>query len=168
VPLVKNQGHRNPYKGTNTVNYSPNFAIVNPLADTIREGEEIIEQLQEAADNLTEAIRIERDARARFKDAQDHYDMAEYDAIAESVIMGQSKEGPLAGIAVSGKGYDIVLTKLKNDLKRGDLFPLANDLDRYRRSYELAQVQLAQAETRFNALRKIAEIKANVLRAATI
>lgn len=150
------------------MNNTPAFQVVNPLAESIREGEDIIYQLQEAADNLSEAIRIEREARSRCKDAQDTYDMAENEQLAEIVVQAIAKDGPLGGIPVSGKGYEIVLTKIRNDLKRGTLFDQANNLDIYRRAYESAQVELAQCETRFNALRKMAEVKANVLRASSI
>lgn len=144
------------------------FQVVNPLAETIRESEEIIYLMQEAADNLNEAIRLEREAYSRYNDAKDAYEMAEYDELSEVVMMAQQKEGPLAGIAVSGKGYDIALNKLKNDLKRGIFQKAYVDLDRYRRAYESAQTELATAQTRFNALRKICDVKAMVLRASTI
>lgn len=150
------------------MNSTPAFQVVNPLAETIREGEEVIFQLQEVADNLNEAIRLEREARSRYKDAQDAYDMAETEELAEVVHMAQNKQGPLAGIPVSGKGYDIALTKLKNDLKHGILQRQFVEADRYRRAHERAQTELQQAENRFNALRKIADVKANVLRASTI
>lgn len=150
------------------MNSTTHFQVVNPLAETIRESEEIIFQLQKAADNLNEAIRLERQAYKHYNDAEETYEMAEYDKLSEVVMMAQQKEGPLAGIAVSGKGYDIALTKLKNDLRRGVLQESYIDLDIYRRAYEARKSDLEQAQTTFNALRKIADVKTQVLRASTI
>lgn len=150
------------------MNNTPTFQVVNPLAETIRESEEVIYMIQEASDNLNEAIRLEREAYGRYNDAKETYEMAEYDELSEVVMLAQQKDGPLAGIAVSGKGYEIALTKLKNDLKRGKLQQAYVDLDRYRRAYEIAKTDLEQTQTRFNALRKICDVKAMVLRASTI
>jgi hypothetical protein len=150
------------------MNGTTQFQVMNPLNRTIEEGENIIAQMQDASDALEDAIQREREARSRYKDALDAYETAETEELAEAVIMGQQKEGPLGGIAVSGKGYDIVLTKLKNDLRGGVLKHLWVEADRYRRGYELNQVELTQAETRFNALRKIADVKTQVLRASCI
>jgi hypothetical protein len=141
---------------------------MNPLAATINEGEEIIARLNETSEQLEACIADERSWHTRCKDALDAYEVAETEELAEVVIMAHQKEGPLGGIAVSGKGYDIVLTKLKNDLRKGKLAHLWASAERIRRSYEMSQVELAQVEARFKALRIAAEVKTQVLRASTI
>lgn len=150
------------------MNGQPQFQVINPLAETIEDAESIILDIQDAAGNLNEAIRFEREAQTRYKDALDNYEMAENDELAESIVLATQKEGPLGGIATTSKAYDIALTKLKNDLRRGALLQMWSDLDRYRRALDEAKSNLAQAETRFAALRRICDVKAMVLRASTI
>lgn len=145
-----------------------NFQVMNPLATTIREGETIIEQLQIVSEELENGIAQEREAHGRYRDALETYEMAEIEELYDAVILAQQKEGPLGGIPVSGEGHKIALTKIKNDLRKGKLASLWQIADRYRRAYEMAQANLEQTQTRFAALRKVAELKANVLRAATI
>lgn len=147
---------------------TPEFRIANPLARVIEEGESIIAQLNEVSAQLEASI-ADRDAwHSRCKEALDNYEMAETDALSEAIIMAQAKEGPLANIAVSSKAFDIAMSKLKNDLRRGYLAQQWQSAERVRRSYEMAQVELQQTETRFNALRKVAELKTQILRASTI
>lgn len=150
------------------MNNTPVFTIQNPLAETIADAESIIAQLDEAATVLNASIADERTWLSRYRDALDNYEVAETEQLYEVVIMAQQKEGPLGGIPVSGKGYDIALTKLKNDLRKGDLRNLWNEAEAYRRNYGLSQADLEKAQTRFNALRKIADVKTQVLRASTI
>lgn len=150
------------------MNYSPNFSIANPLADTIREGEDIIAQLRDACDDVQEAIAEERQWYEAYRKLQDQYEAAETEELAEIIVMAQQKEGPLGGIAATSKAYDICLTNLKNSLRRGVLAHLWDKAENARRSYEQAQIVLSQAEARFKAMRVIAEIKTQVLRASTI
>lgn len=144
------------------------FQLLNPLAKTIEESESLIAQMQQACDNLETAIVDERTWQSRYKDAQDSYEMAEYEELAEVIILAQQKAGPLGGIPVSGDGYKIVLFNLKSQLKRGKLAQTWQAAERTRRNYEMAQIDLAQAETRFNSLRKVIDIKTQILRASTI
>lgn len=150
------------------MNGTPQFEVMNPLKTTIREGEDIIAQLLVASDTLESAIADERQWQTNYREALDAYESAETEELAEVVVMAQQKEGPLGGIAATSKAYDIALTKLKNDLRKGILAHLWSKAERIRRSYEQSQIELEQAQTRFNALRKIADIKTQVLRASTI
>lgn len=150
------------------MNGYPNFAIQNPLNTTIEEAESIIAQMQTASDTLERAIADERQWYSNYRDALDAYETAELEELSEAVVMAQQKEGPLGGIAATSKAYDIVLSDLKNDLRKGVLAHLWTKAERIRRSYEQSQVELQQSETRFNALRKIADVKTQVLRASTI
>ena len=150
------------------MNGYPNFTIQNPLNATIEDAESIIAQLRTASDTLEAAIADERQWHANYREASDTYENAEAEELAEVVVMAQQKEGPLGGIAATSKAYDIALTKLKNDLRKGILAHLWGKAERIRRSYEQSQIELEQAQTRFNALRKIADIKTQVLRASTI
>jgi len=150
------------------VNNYPNFTIQNPLNTTIGEAESIIAQMQVASETLEAAIADERQWHSNYRDALDSYETAELEELSEVIVMAQQKEGPLGGIAATSKAYDIALTKLKNDLRKGILAHLWSKAERIRRSYEQSQVELQQAETRFNALRKIADVKTQVLRASTI
>lgn len=150
------------------MNSQTNFTVMNPLAKTVEEGETLINQLLDTSDELQSAIANERGWQTRYKDALEGYEMAETEELAEVIIMAQAKEGPLAGLAVTGEAYKIAMSNLKNNLKRGALAHMWKSVDQTRRNYEAAQVELQQAETRFNALRKVVELKSNILRAATI
>lgn len=150
------------------MNSYPNFTIQNPLNATIEDAESIIAQLRTASDALEAAIADERQWHSNYRDALDSYETAETEELAEVVVMAQQKEGPLGGIAATSKAYDIALTKLKNELRKGILAHLWSKAERIRRSYEQSQVELQQAETRFTALRKICDVKTQVLRASTI
>jgi hypothetical protein len=149
-------------------NMPTSFAIMNPLQKTIEESETIILQMQEASDDLQTAIADERGWYEAYRKLLEVYEAAETEELAEVIVMAQQKEGPLAGIAVSGKGYEIALNNLKNNLRNGTLAHLWDKAENARRSYQQAQVALQQAETRFNALRKICDLKTQVLRASTI
>lgn len=144
------------------------FQVMNPLAKTIDEGEAIISQLTEVSELLESAIADERIWHGHYRDALDNYEVAETEELAEVIVMAQQKEGPLGGIAATSKAYDIALSNLKNNLRKGILAHLWQTVERIRKSYEMSQVELQQAETRFNALRKIADVKTQVLRASTI
>lgn len=150
------------------MNNYPNFTIQNPLNATIEDAESIIAQLRTASDELEAAIADERQWHSNYRDALEAYETAETEELAEVVVMAQQKEGPLGGIATTSKAYDIALTKLKNELRKGILAHLWSKAERIRRSYEQSQVELQQAETRFTALRKICDVKTQVLRASTI
>lgn len=150
------------------MNSYPSFTIQNPLNATIEDAESIIAQLRVASDTLEAAIADERQWHTNYRDALDAYESAETEELAEVVVMAQQKEGPLGGIAATSKAYDIALTKLKNDLRKGILAHLWGKADRIRRSYEQSQIELQQAESRFKALRVVAEVKTQILRASTL
>lgn len=144
------------------------FSVMNPLANTITEGEEIISRLFNASDALEAAIADERHWHSNYRDALENYEVAETEKLADVVVMAQMKEGPLGGIATTSKAYDIALSNLKNDLRKGVLSQTWQAAERVRRNYEQSQVELEQCQTRFAALRKIADVKTQVLRASTI
>lgn len=146
----------------------PQFQVMNPLMNVISEAEQIIAQLDSASEELEACIADERTWFSRLREAQDAYDSLENEIVADVVIAAQIKEGPLAGIPVSGKGYDLVLTNIKNQARNGDLKEQWKMLNERRHSYEAAQIDLMRAEARFKAMRTIAEVKTQVLRASTI
>lgn len=146
----------------------PQFQVMNPLMNVISEAEQIIAQLDSASEELEACIADERTWFSRLREAQDAYDSLENEIVADVVIAALIKEGPLAGIPVSGKGQDVVLTKVKNDARNGSLKEQWKVLNERRKSYEAAQIDLMRAEARFKAMRTIAEVKTQVLRASTI
>jgi hypothetical protein len=141
---------------------------MNPLLDTIRRAEEIVAQVQQASTELEEAIASERTWQGHYKEALATYEMAEIETLSEAIIGAKAGDGPLAGIAVSGKGYDLVLTNLKNQLRKGKLAQQWQAAETVRRNYDNAQIDLVQCETRFKATCRVAELMNNILRASTI
>jgi hypothetical protein len=150
------------------MNHQPQFRVMNPLQTTIEEGEEIIARLSDAAARVERAISDEREWYTRCKDAETAYEVAETDALADIIIMAQQKEGPLAGVAATSKAYDILLSNLKNQLRSGKLAASWQAVERMRRQYDAAKTELEQAQTIFTSMRKVADIKTQVLRASTI
>lgn len=145
------------------------YQVANPLQSTINDAEQIIARVDDIAAELETCIAAERKWLGHYRDALENYEHAELEALAEVVTMAAvAKEGPLGGIAASSKAYDIILNNLKNQLRRNQLAELWRTVDNLKRSYEIAQVELAQVETRFKALRTVAEVKTQVLRASTI
>lgn len=159
-------GHTN--KEPKPMSDTPTFAVMNPLAETISEGESIIERIRIASDHLQTCIADERAWYANVKEAEATYEMAETEALAEIVTLAQLKEGPLGGVAATSKAYDILLTNCKNQLRTGKLQRQWQSLERIRRSYELSQIDLRQAETQFATFQKAVELKAAILRAAAL
>lgn len=150
------------------MNGTPTFTTAYPLAKVIEEGEAIVLQTLKAGDDLEYWIAEERTLYGHYKDALDNYEISETDYISEALIQAQLKEGPLANIATTSKAYDLALQKLKNDIRRDKLPQLWKQVDQLRRNYENAQIGLSQAQTRLSALRHVADLKANILRASTI
>ncbi|MCC6457848.1 MAG: hypothetical protein IT328_23025 [Caldilineaceae bacterium] len=150
------------------MNDTPTFQVMNPLAKTIEEGEEIIEQIRTISDRLEACIADERTWYGHMKDAEAAYEAAELEELADALVLAQAKEGPLAGVAATSKAFDILLNNLKNKLRTGKLAREWQTFDRIRRSYDNSQIDLRQTETQFNALRKIADVKTQTLRASTI
>jgi hypothetical protein len=150
------------------MNGTPVFSIANPLESTMREGEDIIARLGDAASRLSFAIADETECASLARDAASNYEVAETEALAEAIVNGIAKTGPLAGIATSSKAYDLALANLRGQLRDGALFDLARTVDRARAAHERAKVERTQAETEFAALRRVAELKAAILRAACI
>ena len=150
----------NPYDGA---------TIANPLADTIADGERIIDQLRDASDRLQQAIRDERQTYGSLQEMRDLYDGAEAETIAESVVEAASaKTGPLGGIPVSGDGYKYAMTALKTKLRNGLLNDMYEDLDARRLQYEQAQIERQQAEVQFSGLKHVADLMTAILRAAAL
>ena len=149
------------------MNHTPNFQVINPLSATIQEGETIITQVMTAAERLQFAIRRETETYMALRNEQETYDLAEGESLSEVFALAALKEGPLAGIAKTSKEYDIALASLRGKL-RGTLFYLWERLDDARNAHERAKGERAQAETEFAAMRRVAELKTAILRAATI
>ena len=145
------------------------MTVANPLTESIADAERIINDLAAASKWLQQAIQEEREAYGRLKDVQDTYDGAEAEYMAEyAVEAATAKSGPLAGIPVSSEGYKFTVASLKTKLRHGDLADMWQDLDACRLQHERAGVERQQAETEFNTQRKLAELKAMILRASSI
>lgn len=144
------------------------FQVINPLAETVRQAEQIIADLDGASDELQTCIADERTWFSRMKEAESTYESLEIEITSEAIIAAQIKEGPLANIATTSKAYDIALLRVKVDARNGALAQQWRSYNQIKRSYEAAQIDLSRAETRFVALRKIAELKTQILRASAI
>lgn len=146
----------------------PTYVVANPLAESIAEGDALIERIQIAADDLAAKMAEERGWFAKLREAESTYEMTETEALAEIVILATTKDGPLGGVAATSKAYDLLLANQRNQLRMGRLQRLWQSLEYVRRNYEQSQIALRQAETQFAALRKAVELKASTLRAAAL
>lgn len=161
-------GSGNNRKAQNPMESAPTYIVANPLAESIAEGDALIERIQIAADDLAARIAEERGWFAKLREAESTYEMTETEALAEIVILATTKDGPLGGVAATSKAYDLLLANQRNQLRTGRLQRLWQSLEYVRRNYEQAQVAMRQAETNFAALRKAVELKASTLRAAAL
>lgn len=161
-------GSGNARKESNPMETAPTYVVANPLAESIEEGNVLIERIQIASDHLQTCIAEERGWFAKLRESESAYEMAEMETVADLITQGQIKEGPLAGLATSSKAYDVVLNYERIKLRTGKLQRLWQSLEYVRRSYEQSQIALRQAETNFAALRKAVELKAAALRAASL
>jgi hypothetical protein len=141
---------------------------MNPLTNTISEAEQIVAQLIAASEELEGCIADERTWFARLKESQETFEMAESEIVSEAVIAGKLGEGPFANVAATGKTFEIILNKVKNDARNGPLSAQWKQYSTIRRNHELAQIDLARAETHFAGLKRVADLKAAILRAAVI
>jgi hypothetical protein len=150
------------------MNGTPRFTVTNPLAESIREGEDMINLVMSQAARLEDAIRYEGDASRAARLLTDDYDAAETEAMSEVIIMAAAKEGPLAGIAMSSKAFDIALNNQRAQLRRGKLADLWANVEDARMEHERAKTRLAEADAAFKAARVVCDLKSNILRAACI
>lgn len=137
----------------------------NPLAQAIEESEEVIDSLRKAADRLSHAIQMAAVAKARAQDAKESLSAAEAELVYEAQMLAQAKEGPLAGLATSSKGYSYALDKLLSEARQAGLSGLYNEANRYAIEADRAAIELQQAQTMFSALKHIADLKGSILRA---
>lgn len=144
------------------------FQVINPLSEVVNQAQQIMGQLEVASDELASCIADERYWFAAYREVLDTYEMVESEIVSEAVINAQLKEGPLAGIPVSGKGYDIVLTKIKNDARNGALFQQWAAVVNAKRSYDAFKVDLDKSEARMKSLLRMAELMNGIIRASTI
>lgn len=140
----------------------------NPMTQTIDEAENIIVQLNSEANRLAETIAYEQTVHGLLKSAQDGLDAAESEAITEAVMLAQNKEGPLAGIATTSKAYDHALKTLVAKHRQNGLGHMYEEVQRLEIEYANAKIDRQQAETRFSALKRVAELKAQILRAGSM
>lgn len=144
------------------------FQVLNPLARTIEEGEEIISRLADASLRLEQAIADEQLLVSRLKEAKQTYEDLENEHVAEVIVAGIAKEGMLAGVAPSSKSHDIVVNGIRAELRRTKLSQAWQNLERVRKGHESALSERQQAETVFSALRNAAKLKTSILQAAVI
>lgn len=144
--------------------------FVLPLEREIEEAKNIECRTLNAFDELNEALADERKWYSALRDALDNYDVAETEELAETVLLAKEKEGILGGLAATSKAYDIVLSNLKNGLRKkgtGKLCRLWLAVENVRRSHEQAEVRLEQAQNRFTGLRGVCQLTAERLHAST-
>ena len=143
--------------------------ILNPLNPTLDEAEQLLVELRQAADRLTNAVELEAVARARAKDAADTLDAAVNDILLTDIRLADTaKEGALAGIAKTSKAYDIALSARRAALCSGQLAHLYADAARLRAESDAARMALDAAQARFSAVKHACDLKAMILRASVI
>ncbi len=141
----------------------------NPYAETIREAEDLLTSLQDAAKRLSTAIAAERIIKSRAQDAKETLAAAEAEIVVEAEALAAAGEGPLVtdgkAIAKTSKAYQYALDNMLYQARQGALSHLYRDANRAAIEADNAAIELAQAQTFFTALKYSAELKAAVLRA---
>ncbi len=145
------------------------YVNTNPLTVQISDAEQLLNELRRTADLLSDAIGMQAVKYARLRSIEQAYTDAENEEVASAIVQAiAEKSGPLAGIAATSKAYDIALNALRARLRNDMLADMAADLDDARREYDDAQAEQRQAETEFSAARHAADLRAAMLKAASI
>lgn len=144
-----------------------NYAT-NPMEATISEAETIIVQLNASANRLANAIEDEQTIFARLKDAEQAIADSETEIVAESAMLAKVGEGELAGVAATSKAYGYVLDALKLKARTNGMAHIAEQMRRLKLEHEAASISRQQAEVHFSSMKRIAELKAAILRASSM
>jgi hypothetical protein len=139
--------------------------MLNPMAITIQEAENLIVTLNASANRYAETIAYEQSVYGLLKSAQEDLDAAESEVINEAVIQALDKTGPLAGIATTSKAYDHALKTLLGNARSNLLSHLHAEVQRLRLEHQQAQIDRQQAEIHFSAVRNATKVKAAILEA---
>ena len=143
--------------------------ILNPLNPTLDEAEQLLVELRQAADRLTDAVELEAVARARAKDAADNLESAVSEILLTDILLAETaKEGALAGIAKTSKAYDVAMSARRAALCSGQLAHLYADAARLRGEGDSARMALDTAQARFSAVKHACDLKAMILRASVL
>ncbi len=143
-------------------------SAVNVWARTIDEAEGLIVQLNAGAERLAEAISYEQTLYWFLKTAQEELQTAESKTIHEAMLQAQNKLGPLNGIATTSKAYDHAVKTLLGQRHQDGLSHLYDEVQRLKMEYCNARIDRAQAETHFAAMQRAADLKAMILRVASV
>lgn len=139
----------------------------NPFGVVIDDAENILTALGSAARRLEAAIENEAIARAQARDAAETLAAAVDEAVLVEVMLAQSKEGPLAGIATTSDAYKVAFrARVQAHTTGPELAHLHGDANRLRIAADNAKIELDQAQVQFAACKHAADLKAQILRAS--
>ena len=143
-------------------------SAVKPLTRTIDEAERLIVRLNAGAERLAEAISYEQTLHWFLTTAQEELETAESEVIHAAMLQAQNKLGPLHGIAPTSKAYDHAVKTLLGQRHQDALSHLYDEVQHLGMEYCNAQIDRAQAETHFAAIKQAADLKVMILRAASL
>ena len=132
---------------------------------TIKEGEDIITALHNAAAELCTAIESDVTIRRMLKEAENDLASLEAEIVTDANIEAQGKEGPLAGIATTSKAYSYALDNLLSTHRNGSAGRQVQDL---RIQADNASIAAQQAQVKFSAVKHAADLKAAIIRAIAL
>ncbi len=136
------------------------MSVNNPLTTAIVEAEELIDALREYADQLRLAIENEATKRRIAKEARQNYEALEAEVVAETLMNANGKNAEARKAEL-----DAVLVKARatGNLARAWALMNATAYDA-----EDAKTGLEQAQTMFSACKHACDLKAMILRAASL
>lgn len=137
---------------------------MNPLQNMIAESENMINSLGNIAFNFEDAIQRKQQAVKAYGEAKEQYEAAEADFVF-SMTFGNSQYAGCKNAEQREAAKDHLLIQAR---QTGQLANAWRFVQRMKNELDNAEVSYAQAETRFKAVRVAAELRAQMLRAATI
>lgn len=138
------------------------------IQQLLNEADRTIAALIEADAELAGALVDDNMARRQLREAEQALSLAEAEIICEASIQAKAKEGPLAGLAVSGDGYKTAQQLLLAQAHRGNLQRLAGRAQERQIAAEDAKVSLERAQARFSAIRHACVLLNGMLNATTL
>jgi hypothetical protein len=121
----------------------------------------LLDTLEEAARELTDAIGEEAGVKARYREANDYAKLQDALCVVAAEAESAEKRGPLAGIAKTSKAYDYALQVVLEEGRKGK--QVFGDVADLRGALEAAEARREQAATKFSAVKAASGLMSHVL-----
>ena len=127
----------------------------------VEDGLRLLDTLQRASTELSDAIGEEAGVKARYREAADYAKLQDALCVVDAEAAAADKQGPLAGIAKTSKAYDYALQVVIDEGRKGK--QLFSDVADLRAEVEAAEARREQAATKFSAAKAASNLLGHIL-----